>query len=241
LDGIASRWLKDHALQNHRVFQATDDTEGQVGINLITERSLTTVEKYRRANRLFQHLSELAAEGGRTCFDNRMKVLQDLARLWEAHREAKVVAVEAYDDRSTPNADPNNNQELNDDEIYQDMARMWEESQEEMVTNDALQTQTTAFTFDIQTLSEELPQGAAPELSTQTALEHQLHSLTPVSSSTSQQLFSAGQSSRRLSGPRQSSQQLPNEEQSSQQLSGIRQLSHQLPNGGQSSQGLNCA
>jgi zinc finger SWIM domain-containing protein 3 len=78
---IASRWLKENAMQNHRLFQQVATSESTFSVGLVYKRPLTSVEKFRRANRLCQRLAQLAAEGGRGRFDMRLTVLKNLTKL----------------------------------------------------------------------------------------------------------------------------------------------------------------
>lgn len=94
-ENIATRWLKRNVLDNHRIFQQTSNNESQTGISLASNKPLTAVEKYRRANRLMQRISELASEGSRRQFQQRITVLQDLMKIWENNSEALVTAIDA--------------------------------------------------------------------------------------------------------------------------------------------------
>ncbi|XP_065642007.1 uncharacterized protein LOC101241653 isoform X3 [Hydra vulgaris] len=91
---IAPKWFKEKVQKNHRVFLKNDQHDSHIKFAKLKDKPLTHVEKYCRANRLVQHLSDLAAEGGSSQFECRMRVLQNLASIWGSNKEAKVTSIQ---------------------------------------------------------------------------------------------------------------------------------------------------
>ncbi|XP_065655665.1 uncharacterized protein LOC136081729 isoform X1 [Hydra vulgaris] len=91
---IAPRWFKETVQKNHRIFLTKDQHDSHIKFAKLKDKPLTHVEKYRRANRLVQHLSDLAAEGGSSQFECRMRVLQNLASIWGSNNEAMVTSIQ---------------------------------------------------------------------------------------------------------------------------------------------------
>ena len=91
---IAPRWFKETVQKNHRIFLTKDQHDSYIKFAKLKDKPLTHVEKYRRANRLVQHLSDLAAEGGSSQLECRMRVLQNLASIWGSNNEAMVTSIQ---------------------------------------------------------------------------------------------------------------------------------------------------
>nr|XP_047144332.1 uncharacterized protein LOC124817911 isoform X2 [Hydra vulgaris] len=91
---IAPRWFKETVQKNHRVFRKKDQHDSHIKFAKLKDKPLTHVEKYCRANRLVQHLLDLAAESGSSQFECRMMVLQNLASVWGYNKEAMVTSIQ---------------------------------------------------------------------------------------------------------------------------------------------------
>nr|XP_047124935.1 uncharacterized protein LOC105845514 [Hydra vulgaris] len=93
---IAPRWFKETVQKNHCVFLTKEQHDSHIKFAKLKDKPLTHIEKYRRANRLVQHLSDLAAEGGSSQFECRMRVLQNLASIWGSNNEAMVTSIQHH-------------------------------------------------------------------------------------------------------------------------------------------------
>nr|XP_047146225.1 zinc finger SWIM domain-containing protein 1-like [Hydra vulgaris] len=93
---IAPRWFKETVQKNHRVFLTKEQHDSHIKFAKLKDKPLTHIKKYRRANRLVQHLSDLAAEGGSSQFECRMRVLQNLASIWGSNNEAMVTSIQHH-------------------------------------------------------------------------------------------------------------------------------------------------
>ncbi|XP_065654024.1 uncharacterized protein LOC136080792 [Hydra vulgaris] len=100
-DGISIRWLKSHATENHRLFQHHSENHNYLEIGVNKERTLTQAEKFKKACRLSQRLAQLVSEGGHSEFESRINILQNLVKIWEDYKHAKVTVLESSIDLIT--------------------------------------------------------------------------------------------------------------------------------------------
>ncbi|XP_065645410.1 uncharacterized protein LOC124812707 isoform X2 [Hydra vulgaris] len=94
-DGIGVRWLKAHAIENHRLFQHQNENLSHLGLGVVKERSLTQSEKFKKAYRLSQRLAQLVSESSNNEFEIRLSVLQNLAKVWEENKNIDVSILES--------------------------------------------------------------------------------------------------------------------------------------------------
>lgn len=91
---VAKRWTMQNYKNSHRMFTPLADSIHEQPTVCLTprRRPLTANDKYKRALLLGQKLASLTAECGQD-YEQRLCVLEDLTKMWEAGKQAVIVEV----------------------------------------------------------------------------------------------------------------------------------------------------